>query len=182
MSSEIKEVNMPNPNNLDEAIRNLQTYLRTISFFDPYIPRIAIDGIYSPTVRDAVSEFQRTRSLPVTSVVDKQTWDAIYNEYIAIQNATEREMTPSFFPNHTDSYVAREGEKSSFVAIIQLMLRELGVIFDEIGDLAIDGIFGEATKEAVRAFQRASLLEVTGEVDLETYNRLSRAFISTMSY
>jgi hypothetical protein len=26
------------------------------------------------------------------------------------------------------------------------------------------------------------LLEVTGEVDLETYNRLSRAFISTMSY
>jgi peptidoglycan hydrolase-like protein with peptidoglycan-binding domain len=56
------------------------------------------------------------------------------------------------------------------------------VIFDEIGDLAIDGIFGEATKEAVRAFQRASLLEVTGEVDLETYNRLSRAFISTMSY
>ena len=49
--------------------------------------------------------------------------------------------------------------------------------FDEIGELAIDGIYGKATADAVSAFQRASLLEVTGEVDLETYNRLSRALI-----
>ena len=48
---------------------------------------------------------------------------------------------------------------------------------DEIDELEIDGIFGKATEDAVSAFQRASLLEVTGEVDLETYNRLSRAFI-----
>jgi peptidoglycan hydrolase-like protein with peptidoglycan-binding domain len=69
------------------------------------------------------------------------------------------------------------GEKSSFVAIVQLMLRELSADFDEIGELAIDGIYGKATADAVSAFQRASLLDVTGEVDLETYNRLSRALI-----
>lgn len=168
---------MPVPNNLSDAIRNLQTYLREISFYDSSIPRVPIDGLYDTDTRAAVLEFQRTRGLEPSSNVDKETWDAIYDEYRAIKRANTRERTPSFFPDHTPSYVARMGEKSSFVAIVQLMLRELSADFDEIGELAIDGIYGKATADAVSAFQRASLLEVTGEVDLETYNRLSRALI-----
>ena len=62
------------------------------------------------------------------------------------------------------------------------MLRELSQIFDEIPPLEIDGSFGEATAEAVRAFQRASLLDVTGRVDIQTYNRLIRAFHSISAY
>ena len=168
---------MPVPNNLSDAIRNLQTYLREISFYDSSIPRVPIDGLYDTDTRAAVLEFQRTRGLEANSNVDKETWDAIYEEYLALKKANTRERTQSFFPDHTPSYVARMGEKSSFVAIIQLMLRELSLDFDEIGGLAIDGIFGQETADAVSAFQRASLLDVTGEVDLETYNRLSRALI-----
>lgn len=168
---------MPVPNNLSDAIRNLQTYLREISFYDSSIPRVPIDGLYDTDTRAAVLEFQRTRGLKASSNVDKETWDAIYDEYLAIKRANTRERTPSFFPDHAPGYVARMGEKSSFVAIVQLMLRELSADFDEIGELAIDGIYGKATADAVSAFQRASLLEVTGEVDLETYNRLSRALI-----
>ena len=168
---------MAAPNNLNDAIRNLQTYLREISFYDSSIPRVPIDGLYDTDTRAAVEAFQRTRSLPVTSNVDKQTWDAIYDEYLAIKRANTREQMQSVFPSHSPSYVASIGEKSSFVAIIQLMLRELSADFDEIESLKIDGIYGERTADAIRAFQRASLLEVTGEVDLETYNRLSRAFI-----
>lgn len=163
--------------NQRDAIRNLQTYLREISFFDGSIPRVPIDGIYGTDTRDAVGEFQRTRSLPVTSRVNSETWNAVYGEYLRLKRANTREPTVSFFPDHSPSYAAELGEKSSFVAIVQLMLRELSADFDEIGELEIDGIFGEATAEAVRAFQRASLLAVTGKVDLETYNRLSKAFI-----
>ena len=90
--------------------------------------------------------------------------------------------SPSFFPLSPYGYEAELGEKSAFVAIAQIMLRELRVIFDEIPDLIIDGIFGEATAEAVRAFQRASLLDVTGRIDLESYNRLARAFHSISAY
>lgn len=168
---------MPVPNNLSDAIRNLQTYLREISFYDSSIPRVPVDALYDTDTRAAVLEFQRTRGLEASSNVDKETWDAIYDEYRAIKRANTRERTPSFFPDHAPGYVARMGEKSSFVAIVQLMLRELSAVFDEIGELAIDGIYGKATADAVSAFQRASLLEVTGEVDLETYNRLSRALI-----
>lgn len=168
---------MPAPNNLNDAIRNLQTYLREISFYDSSIPRVPIDGLYDTDTQEAVREFQRTRGLNVTGNVDKDTWDAIFDEYLTLKRENTRERQDSFFPDHADGYAARIGEKSSFVAIVQLMLRELSADFDEIGELEIDGIFGKATEDAVSAFQRASLLEVTGEVDLETYNRLSRAFI-----
>mgnify|MGYP003298396464 CR=1 FL=1 len=173
---------MTNPLNLNQAIRNLQLYLRTISFFDERIERVPIDGIFDSVTASAVASFQRTRGLPETAIVDRATWDAIFEEYLALQRAEVREPSPSFFPLTPYGYEAQIGETSAFVAIAQIMLRELRVIFDEIPDLVIDGIFGETTAEAVRAFQRASLLDVTGRIDLETYNRLVRAFHSVSAY
>ena len=166
------------PLNFEAAAKNLQTYLRAISFFDERIPRVAIDGIYESQTQKAVTEFQRTRGLPESSVVDKATWDAIYKEYSDIKRATERLPSPSFFPNEPRGYISKIGEKSSFIAIVQLMLRELSVIFDEIPELVIDGILGDETENAIKEFQRASLLDVTGQIDLETYNRLNNAFLS----
>lgn len=173
---------MPTPLNQTDAIRNLQVYLRALSFFDPRISRVPTDGIYGNGTRRAVLEFQRSRGLRESGTVDLETWNAIYDEYLSLLRASERERSPSFFPTHSDRYVAKEGERSSFVAVIQLMLRELSSIFDTIPLLDIDGAYGENTKNAVLAFQEASLLEVTGEVDIETYNRLSNAFIASSLY
>ena len=166
------------PLNIEEAITNLQTYLRAISFFDERITRVPIDGIYGSETQRAVADFQRTRGLPESSTVNKETWDTIYEEYLQIKRGTERLPSPSFFPTEPQGYVSKIGEKSSFVAIVQLMLRELGVIFDSIPELAIDGIFGPETEIAIREFQKASMLEETGEIDLQTYNRLNNAFLS----
>ena len=173
---------MTSPLNLNQAIRNLQLYLRTISFFYDRIERVPIDGIFDSLTEAAVASFQRTRGLPESAIVDRATWDAIYEEYLALERTRERESSPSFFPSVPYDYEASLGEKSSFVAILQIMLRELSQIFDEIPPFEIDGSFGEATAEAVRAFQRASLLDVTGRVDLQTYNRLIRAFHSISAY
>ena len=67
--------------NFDQAVRNLQLYLRTISFFDTRIGRVPIDGIYEDDTKRAVAAFGRTRGLPVSETVDRATWDAIYQEY-----------------------------------------------------------------------------------------------------
>lgn len=169
---------MDTPLNLNQAIRNLQTYLRSISFVDERIERVPIDGIFDSSTEEAVASFQRTRGLPETAIVDKATWDAIYEEYLELERAQSREKSQSFFPSSPYDYEASLGEESAFVAILQIMLRELKVIFDRIPDLAVDGVFGKDTEEAVKAFQGASLIKVTGRVDLETYNRLVRAFHS----
>lgn len=167
--------------NFNEAVRNLQAYLRTISFYDERIERVPIDGIYGSDTQKAVASFQRTRSLPETSVVDKRTWDAIYKEYSNLIRKTEEAPPPKIFPSAEYGYEVMYGEKSSFVAIIQLMLRELEALFDLFPLIEVDGIYGEQTERAVREFQRAAMLEETGRVDLETYNRLNNAFISLNS-
>lgn len=170
------------PLNIEDAIRNLQTYLRAVSFFDSRIERVPVDGIYDSDTQKAVASFQRTRGLPETSVVDKRTWDTLYEEYLVIKRTTDRPPSPSFFPTTPSDHVSEIGEESAFVAIVQLMLRELSAIFDEIPELAIDGIYGQKTADAVSAFQRAALLEATGSVDLETYNRLNNAFLGIAAY
>ena len=56
-------------------VRFMQVRLNRISKNYPAIPKIReLDGIYADDTADAVSEFQRIFSLPVTGAIDKSTW------------------------------------------------------------------------------------------------------------
>ena len=169
---------MQEPLNLNEAIYNIQKYLRAISFADSRVTRPPLDGLFDTDTRQAVIDFQRTRSLPPSGVVDKATHDAIFEEYLLLNEKNERPMTPSFFPENPQDYEATLGEEHPFIAIVQIMLKELSVVYDGFDKVAVSGIFDGATEEAVRIFQKASLLPVTGRVDLNTYNRLNRDFFN----
>ena len=162
--------------NLDSAIRNLQRYLRTISFYDSSIPRVPIDGIYDTETEKAVRAFQSTRGLSETGKVDKKTWDMIFKEFSDILKANDRSSSLNLFPENPPNYEAAIGEVSSFVAIIQLILRELSIIYDNFPDIEISGSFDPTTESAIKEFQRLSDLEPTGRVDLVTWNRLVRDF------
>lgn len=167
---------MDTPLNLQDAILNLQRYLRAISFVDSRITRVPIDGLFDSDTQKAVSEYQRTRGLAETGLVDKNTWDSIYNEYRIITQAQDRTPTVNFFPTTPENYEAALGEESTFVALAQLVLRELSVIYDDFPEIEINGIFDKATEEAVKIFQLASDLQPTGRIDLLTWNRMGRDF------
>lgn len=61
-----------------------------------------------------------------------------------------------------------KGSSGDVVAEVQQFLKDKGYLSG-----AVDGIFGNGTFEAVSAFQRDNGLEVTGEVDGETYRVLT---------
>ena len=166
---------MQKPLNYEVAVRNLQRYLRTISFYDPSIPRAPIDGIYDTATEDAVKAFQSSRGLEPTGKVDKVTWDMIFKEFSQIVEATDRSNNINLFPSVPENYEASLGETSSFVAVIQLILRELSIIYD-IPTTEISGVYDKATENAIKDFQRLSGLTPTGNVDLITWNRLIRDF------
>lgn len=159
---------MQEPLNLQDAILNLQKYLRAISFADERILRPPLDGIFDSATEDSVRSFQASRGLGANGIVDKATWDAIYSEYEALALAEEL----PFFPFSPTSYAAKLGEKSAFVAIVQILLRELSVAYDAFDAVEPTGIFDTATEQAVRELQRASGLPETGELDRATYRRL----------
>ena len=159
---------MEQPLNLQDAILNLQKYLRAISFADTRVSRPPLDGIFDSATEDAVRSFQSSRGINANGIVDRATWDAIYEEYKALALAEEL----PFFPTSPADYVAKLGEESSFVSIIQILLQELSSVYDAFEAVEITGIFDTATEQAIKELQRASGLEITGELDRNTYRRL----------
>ena len=64
-----------------QPIRSLQTMLKTIAETDPSIPLVIPDGIYGQETIAAVYAFQRKYGIPMTGIVDQNTWEAIVAVY-----------------------------------------------------------------------------------------------------
>lgn len=62
---------------------------------------------------------------------------------------------------------------------LQYMLNELAIHDPKLPRLAVDGIFGERTLEAVMMFQREYHPPVTGVVDLGTWDAIRAAYFQT---
>ncbi len=83
-----------------EYVTYLQYMLAVISYFIPQIPPLAIDSIYGAGTADAVRAFQRFAALPITGTVDRETWDAIYEEYAGIEQTVFD--SAALFPDDAD--------------------------------------------------------------------------------
>ena len=152
-------------------IEILQRYLRQLSYFEELTP-VPVDGIYGSETAEAVREFQRRAGLPVTGLVDRETWDAIYLAYLASIAENSPPERVSIFPRIPKNYAITEGESWFLIEILQYMLIELSRDYDRFGPLEISGVYDGATVAAVRDFQGRNGLPVTGEVDKATWNAI----------
>ncbi len=73
-----------------EKVRHLQYMLSVLSEFIPQIPPVNIDGVFGQQTRNAVVAAQRYFDLPVTGIVNANTWDEIYDQYAGIESRTLR--------------------------------------------------------------------------------------------
>ena len=64
------------------------------------------------------------------------------------------------------------------VSSLQYMLRQLSFTYKFLPELAVDGVFGERTLEAVMRFQKEAGLPVTGTVDQATWNAIRDAWLA----
>ena len=63
------------------------------------------------------------------------------------------------------------------VSSLQFMLRQLSGTYAFLPELAVDGVFGERTLEAVMLFQREEGLPVTGTVDQATWKAIRNCWL-----
>ena len=70
-------------------VRQMQQQLARISKSYPAIPTIRPDGVYGPDTQRAVEVFQSVFGLPVTGVVDYNTWYEISAIYVAVTRIAE---------------------------------------------------------------------------------------------
>lgn len=72
-----------------DKVRQLQQQLARISRTYTAIPTVRVDGVYGPATQSAVRAFQQVFGLPITGVVDYNTWYEISNIYVAVTRIAE---------------------------------------------------------------------------------------------
>ena len=163
----------------ESAVRDLQRYLRQLSYVDGRITPPPIDGIYGDETRSAVRDFQKTEGLPETGRVDTPTWELLFSRYEA---SLVREGAPvplAVFPRLSKGYALRQGDESFLVRLLQYALSELSLLYKENERVPQSGVYDEATATAVRALQQRALLPETGEVDRATWDALAAIYNRT---
>ncbi|MBQ9783259.1 MAG: peptidoglycan-binding protein [Clostridia bacterium] len=167
---------MPEPMTKRDAVRNLQRYLRRLSYEDNDILAVPVDGIFDTRTTEALIEFQKMMGFPQTGRADKATWDALFLEYSRLRREEDRQDFPEFFPKAPPNYVTTPGESGSFITLLQFLLGELTASYDTFPLVVLSGVYDESTAAAVREFQRISLLPMTGQVNRNTWNRLAEEY------
>lgn len=160
-------------------VRQVQLRLNRIARNYPAIPLITPpDGVFDSRTEEAVRAFQRIFNLGVDGIVGRATWYRL----IYIANAVKR-LNEVVSEGVTFAEVEQPleetlslGSSGDFVEIVQYFLQTISAFTDTVSSPPLDGIYGETTADAVRAFQREWGLPVTGEVDLTTWNLLFDVF------
>lgn len=167
---------MDTPMNKEQAVTNLQRYLRRLTYEGLEGDRPPIDGIFDSATRNAVSEFQKDHGIPQTGVADKTTWDAIFAEYLKATDTERNAQGLYIFPENPKDYAVSIGDTLTLVRIIQMLLLELRQTYDIFEKITESGTYDAETEDAIRQFQEKNRLPVTGKVDKATWNRIVREY------
>lgn len=108
-----------------------------------------VDGVFGPATKTAVEAFQSSRGLSADGIVGQQTWPQLIIE-------------------------VRQGSNGDAVRAVQSQIHGRG----DGAHIAIDGVFGPDTNDAVRAFQTLLGLPADGIVGQQTWNHLVNGYLA----
>lgn len=159
---------------INAPIRGLQLMLRTISYAAGEIPAIIPDGQFGADTEAAVSSFQKAEGLPVTGAADEETFRHIVDAYrMALEALSPAEASVYHFPAEL---CIETGQSHPNVWLTQAMLGSIAQQIPDFTPVTVTGILDPATSKNLRTLQALSGLEITGKLDKQSWNRLSRLY------
>ena len=158
---------------VSQPVRSLQYMLRRVSQRYRRIPELQPDGRFGERTLEAVLHFQKQMGLPITGVVDQDTWHTLREEWLAVERELAHPRQLRAFPvgERTDA-----GESKEYLFVVQAMFQALSRVLDEIQEEQIDGIHNGNSVENVRWLQRRAQLDETGVLDRETWDALAQLY------
>lgn len=154
----------------NQPIFNAQTFLRKISQNDSRVPPVIPDGIYGEQTKKAVEEFQKTKNMLPTGILDNETWDALVFDYESLSE--EIRLLNPFGINYLSYINIKPLENSKVLYVVQAMLKVISLGFDNIDSVEINGQNSEELVLIIKKLQALSALPQTGIIDIQTYNTL----------
>ncbi|MGD9568049.1 MAG: peptidoglycan-binding protein [Sedimentibacter sp.] len=158
------------------TVFRMQHSLNRISDNYPGIPKINITGYYDESTVNAVRIFQEVFNLPVTGMVDEETWNMIRRIYIAVTRlyelVTEGLLASDLIQLYSN--VLLEGGNRPVIVLLQFFLNVLSAHYPSVTAVDITGYFGPETTASVIEFQKAMNLPPSGIVNQQTWNVMYR--------
>ena len=164
---------MPQYETEAQAIQNLQTYLRQLSYHDANIKAPPIDGIFDTDTRQSLMDFQASKDLPQTGIADQRLWELLYATYRTSIAQNSPPVRMEIFPLLPLNAEFRKGDEGFVITALQWMLRELEAKYGFLLPIQVTGIFDEVTEEAVKDFQKQNALQPSGILDRMTWNEIT---------
>lgn len=155
-------------------VRTLQTMLRTIAHVDHSIPFLRPTGEFDEATLEAVMRFQKCCGLPVTGVVDRQTWDAVMNAFLRAWGTISPPDTLSLFTPATPD--VHPGQASPLLPLVQEIFQNLSRKLADVTAAPSTGVLDEETAANLRWLQARAALPATGVLDRNTWTILVRLF------
>ena len=159
---------------MEDEIRQIQTMLREISFFDEDIERVIPDGIYGDDTGNSVKSLQRKYDLYETGEVDNDTWDKIVEVYEKNFYEGKRNVRVSIIDESKIPILP--GDSHSGLYVIQAMILALSDKFDNIDTVSVTGVFDPQTQRAVENIQVISGITPNGQIDRVFLNTLAELY------
>ena len=144
-------------------VQTVRFFLAFLGFFLPELPYIRVTDRFDEALRDAVYAFQQTYGLTVDGVVGRNTWNALQNVY----EQTLYQLPENYQEFAREVFPGRflvEGDTGPEVTLLQTRLNQLAAQDSDIPTVTVDGVFGPATAQAVRAVQSRLGYSTTGAV------------------
>ena len=168
------------------AVFTLQRQLNRITKDYPFLGKLTVDGVFGSRMAATVRAFQKQFNLTADGVVGRQTWYKISYIYVSVKDlaelTSEGETSTGTLSNGTwNGTVLSTGASGSAVEQVQFWLNTLAQYDSAIPAVKVDGVYGTATANAVRAFQRKYGLTVDGIVGQTTWKELYDEFLSIQS-
>lgn len=164
-----------------EAVQRIQVMLNRISRDYPAIPKVyPVDGVFGPATEAAVKKFQEIFDLTPDGIVGNSTWYKMVFLYVGVLDLAELiSQGQTYYPGGSGQpfpSVLSEGARGDSVRTIQYVLSVVSEFYSNIPRVAIDGIYGPATKNAVIAVQRMAGLPQDGIMGPQTWAALYRLY------
>ncbi|WP_413160683.1 peptidoglycan-binding domain-containing protein [Capilliphycus salinus ALCB114379] len=146
-----------------EAVRFAQQRLMANGY------RIGFNGQFGPQMKAAIEHFQANYGgLRVDGIIGENTWRALCDqEYTRLGWTFSFPLKNTKYPYNVNMPELYQGSVGDAVECLQLRLYDNGFFW-----LYIDGIFGEKTRDAVKAFQAREGLNIDGVVGKDTWRKL----------
>ena len=161
-------------------VRIAQVMLNRIGQNYPAIPKLEhVDGIFGAATEDSVRVFQGIFNLTVDGIIGRSTWYMMVQLHSSILRLSELASLGQthYVIDFTYQNPTIYGESGSEVSLLQYILSVHSQFYVTIPFLTIDGVFGDETLRAVKAFQREVGLPQSGEVNESTWLALVNNYL-----